>query len=116
MAEEYKIDKRTKPLLHPADAGKLTAATMSRDLRQAAHHSLFMLDAVRYLMWVAKANPSAYLAFIGKALVSDDESSVGGLHITVQNLTVSPTATPGVLASPIEAHIAPQLKLVTEVT
>lgn len=88
---------------------KVTAATISKDLRLMGMASLNFLGGVKYLVAVAKSEPGAYLSFLSKCLVRDDESAAAGLNVVVQQLVVAADAkpVPGVLNSPIAQHIAP---------
>lgn len=88
---------------------RVTAASISKDLRLMGMASLNFLGGVKYLVAVAKSEPGAYLAFLSKCLVRDDESAAAGLNVTVQQLIVGADAkpVPGVLNSPIAQHIAP---------
>ncbi len=92
--------------------------TISRDVREKLHASLYLDgDPVEYFKWLKYKKPEAYVSLIKGLIRQDDESSVGGLSITVVQLTAEPQPVPGVLNSPVRGHIAPQrhLQLVTEV-
>ena len=93
------------------DSGRLTPDSMSRELRELVFLSFNMLEPVRYLAWLAVEQPAVYAGYVQKALIRDDESKVAGLTITVQQIVSEATPTPGVLASPIAGHIAPQRHL-----
>jgi hypothetical protein len=93
------------------DAGRLTPDSMSRELRELVFMSFNLVEPVRYLAWLATEHPAVYAGYVQKALIRDDESKVAGLTITVQQIVSEATPTPGVLASPIVGHIAPQRHL-----
>src|SRR4051794_21116835 len=87
----------------------VTAASISRDLRLMASTSLNFVGGVQYLNKIAKTNPSAYLQFIARCLIKDDESNVAGVQVIVQQLVIGSGAqpVPGVWNSPIREQIAP---------
>jgi len=93
------------------DCGRLTPDSMSRELRELVFMSFNIVEPVRYLAWLAVEYPAVYASYVQRALIKDDESKLSGLTITVQQIVAEPTPTPGVLASPIQGHIAPQRHL-----
>lgn len=106
--------RRAQTETPPTKPPRVTAATISKDLRLMAMTSLNFLGGVKYLVAVAKKEPNAYLQFVSKCLVRDDESAAAGLNVVVQQLIVGADAKPvaGVLNSPIAAHVMPPPRLV----
>jgi hypothetical protein len=97
----------------PGQKNKYSAATISRDIREAIHTALYIDgNPTQYFRWLKEKRPDLFVQLIGKALMKDDESSVGGLVINVVQLTANGAGpVPGVLNSPIAEHISPQRHL-----
>lgn len=94
----------------PVRAG--TKAGVSRDIRVQVLTALNFVGGVKYLARQAEKNPSAFLALVGKCLQQDDGTNDRVTNFVVQQLVIHGQPVPGVLASPIAAHIAPPLRLV----
>lgn len=93
--------------LPPLEKKRVTASTMSRELKIMAMTSLGFVGGVKYLEKVAKTNPSAYLAFLAKTLVVRDVAEEQGeTTFVVRTLNIIAQPTPGVINSPVAGHIA----------
>jgi hypothetical protein len=90
-----------------------TKATMSRDVRLMALTSLNFLGGVKYLVAIAKKNPSAYLQFVSKCLIKEDGAELGGATFVIQQINVNPQQVAGVLTSPVQEHVSP-VRLITK--
>lgn len=111
MAESERPQRERTGGRKHGEKNKYSAATISRDLRDMAIASLHFVGGVKYLAQVAKEEPAAYLSFLTKCLIKDDNSGAGGVTFQVVNLVGNGTPTPGVLNSPIAGDIAPQRPL-----
>lgn len=94
---------------NPVKAG--TKAGVSRDIRVQVLTALNFVGGVKYLARQAEKNPGAFLALVGKCLQQDDGTQDRVTNFVIQQLVISGAPVPGVLASPIAAHVAP-LRLV----
>jgi hypothetical protein len=94
----------------PRTPRKLTAASISRELREMGLTSLHFVGGVQYLNRIAKKNPAAYLAFIAKLIKTDDGADPGGITFVVQQVNVQGVPIKGVVNSPVVEHVVP-LKL-----
>lgn len=94
----------------PGQKNRYSAATISRDIREAIHTALYVDgNPVQYFRWLKEKKPELFVHLIGKALMKEDESSVGGLVINVVQLSANGAApVAGVLNSPILEHIEPR--------
>jgi hypothetical protein len=80
---------------------------MSRELKIMAMTSLGFVGGVKYLEKVARTNPAAFLSFLAKTLVMRDDADDGGERkYVVQQITIVPVPTAGVINSPVAGHIA----------
>jgi len=96
----------------PGQKNRYSSFTISRDIREKLHASLYLNgNPAQYFEWLKYKEPAAYVSLIKTLLRQDDESSIGGLHITVVQLTSEPQPVAGVLNSPVQGHIAPQRHL-----
>lgn len=96
----------------PGAKNRYSAATISRDIKEAIHAALYLDGGpTKYFRDLKKRRPDLFVMLVGKALMKDDDSSVGGLVINVVQLNSPAVPTPGVLASNMPEHIAPQRHL-----
>jgi hypothetical protein len=97
----------------PGQRNRYSMATMTRDICEAIHASLYIDgNPTQYFRDLKKKNPALYLqAVLLLAKKGDVDANAGGLVINVVQLSTSPQPTPGVLASPVAEHIAPQRRL-----
>jgi hypothetical protein len=105
--------KRVAEGKRPTPVRKGTKAGISRDVRIQVLTALNFVGGVKYLARQAEKNPAAFLALVGKCLQQDDGANEAGITFVVQTLNVSGAPIPGVLSSPIAAHVAPPLKLIS---
>lgn len=98
----------------PAKAGarkrgpnKLSAATISREIREMGLTSFRFVGGVQYLNRIAQKNPAAYLAFISKLIKTEDGADSSGITFVVQQINVNGQPIAGVVNSPVVEHVAP---------
>lgn len=90
------------------DDGRLTPHSISRELREITAVHYRAMQPYRFLTFMACNYPVEYLAHVEKCLVRHDEAPLAGIQIVVQQLVTDATPTPGVLNSPIQAHVQPK--------
>lgn len=105
--EEYKRRIRE-------DDGRLTVGSISRELRERLYTVTNVIDLDRYLIFLAVHHPEIFVPFLEKCFIAKDESPLHGVQIVVNQIVNEAQPTPGVLASPVQAHVMPrpELKLV----
>jgi hypothetical protein len=126
MADPTAVKRRAKP-------PDFTSKSMSRDVRLGMLVSLnfggtrwpdsaplpqgVSQNAVDFWLGIKRRFPTKYVEGICKLIRHDDESDASGIQIVVQQLVIGNGGpVPGVLASPIRAHIAgPRLVVDNEV-
>lgn len=95
---------------------KLSAATISRDIRLMGLTSLNFVGGVQYLNRIAKKNPAAYLAFIAKLVQRDDSADANGMTFVIQQINIGAAPIAGVTNSPVLEHVQrveqPDLRIV----
>lgn len=104
----------------PGAKGRYTTATISRELMEAFHASLFVgTNPIKYCVDLRKKHPAKYADLFGIVMKrADVEQAAEAIFQIVQLTANGALAVPGVLNSPIAANIAPQrhLQLVQEAT
>lgn len=96
------------------DDGRLTVASISREVRERLYNVTNVIDLDRYFIFLAVHHPELFVPFMEKLFVAKDETPMHGIQIVVNQIVSEPQATPGVLASPIQAHVMarPELRLI----
>ncbi len=99
-----------KPGARKRGPNKLSAATISREIREMGLTAFRFVGGVRYLNRVAAKNPAAYLPFISKLIKTEDGTDSSGITFVVQQINVNGEPIKGVVNSPVLEHVTP-LKL-----
>ena len=98
----------------PGSVVPLSANAVNRELRAMWMTSLNFVGGVKYLNWLAKKHPSVYMQGLARLIKTGDSGTMGddsGITFVVQQINVTAAPVPGVLASPVAAHVHPQLRL-----
>src|SRR5262245_49905291 len=90
-----------------------SAAAVNRELRMAWMTSFNFLGGVRYLNWLAKKHPSVYMQGLSRLIKTNDNNNPedAGVTFVVQQINVVAGPVPGVLSSPVQAHVQQPLRL-----
>lgn len=112
-ARAYRERKKTRDkALTRADGKPISVGELNALLRAAAAASAKQVDLEHLLVRVAAKQPGVYLKFLSSFIDRADVPNLAGLTITVQQLVMSDAKpVPGVLNSPIQAHVHPSLRL-----
>lgn len=99
------MPKAVKP---PEDElGSVSLGELNSRIRDMAAGALEQAGGMQYLLQVARKNPNAFLRLISQFIQNDTAVNAAGLNIIVQQINIGTAGpVPGVLASPITAHIA----------
>lgn len=97
-----------EPPLPPEDDGaEISLAELNARMRRMAARAFDEVGGTEYLKRVAAKNANTFLRFIGQFVVKDETLNPGAFNIYVQQLTIEGAQpVPGVLASPVQGHIA----------
>lgn len=96
----------------PGQKNKYSIATMTRDICEAIHTSLYIDgNPTQFFRDLKRKQPALYMQAVLALMKKGDAAEVGGITINVVSLTSPDVPTPGVLCSPIAEHIAPQRRL-----
>lgn len=96
----------------PGQKNKYSIATMTRDICEAIHTSLYIDgNPTKFFRDLKKNQPALYMQAVLALMKKGDAAEVGGITINVVQLTSPAVPTPGVLCSPIAEHVAPQRHL-----
>lgn len=89
------------------DEGSVSLGVMNVRLRDMANRALDAAGGDAYLLQIARKNPNAFLRFLSQFVQNDTAVNAAGLNIIVQTINIgSAGPVPGVLASPIAAHVS----------
>lgn len=91
----------------PGQKNKLSAASISRELREMGLTSFHFVGGVQYLNRIAKKNPAAYLQFIAKLIKTDDQADPAGITFVIQQVNIAGAPIKGVTNSPVLEHVSP---------
>ena len=102
------------PIELPVQDGPVTANDLSVDARTAVLAAFDFVGGMKYLVGLARRkNPALFVSLLAKCIKTNDGSDpAAGITFVVQQFNVQAAPTPGVIASPIAEHVAPQLRLV----